>query len=121
MNLEEKKQIMTAIIDQLAQEYNVKIVPEKAVSEIGYNEAGISNMSEVITELLEAKHIFRPAIGKLALTRKNSGAKTVKVVVTVERDSEEIRRVRYDDWLDTLTIEEIVETIDDAIGSIDEI
>jgi ribonuclease HII len=129
MNLEEKKRIMRGIIDQLEQEYHVKIVPEKEVFEIGIHKVGLDNMSELVTKLLEANFIFRPAIGKLALTQtqtqtqkqNDQQAKTVKVVVTVERDGEEIRRVRYDDWLDTLTIEEIVETIDDAIGSIDEV
>jgi hypothetical protein len=123
MEIEEKKQIMSAIINQLEQEYRVRVVPEKEVLEIGYNEAGIDNMGELVTELLEANFILRPAIGKLALIRKNTSTNTkaVKVIVTVERDDEEIRRVLYDEWLDTLTIEEIVEEITAAIDSIDEV
>jgi hypothetical protein len=121
MEIEGKKQVMSAIINQLKQEYKMSTVPEKEVLEIGYNEAEIDNMRELVAEMLAIGYINRPAIGKLALTQKNSNAKTVKVVVTIERDGEEIRRVLYDEWLDTLTIEEIVEEISDAIGSIDEV
>jgi hypothetical protein len=125
MNTEEKKCVMRGIIDQLEQEYHVKIVPEKEVLEIGFNEVGLDNMSELVTELLESNFIFRPAAGKLALTQtreqNDQRSKTVKVVVSVERNGEEIRRVRYDDWLDTLTIKEIIEEITAAIGSIDEV
>ena len=123
MNQEEKKCIMRGIVDQLEQEYRVKIVPEKEVFEIGFYEVGLKNMSELVTELLEANFIFRPAAGKLALTQPQNDqrAKTVKVVVTVERNGAEVRRVRYDDWLDTLTVKEIIEEITAAIGSIDEV
>ena len=121
MNLKEKKNIMSAIIDQLEQEHGTKGVPEREVFKIGYEDAGINDMRELVTEMLAIGFIYRPALGKFARKRANRNAKTIKVVVTVERDGEEIRRVRYDEWLDTLTIEEIVEEISDAIGSIDEV
>lgn len=123
MNTEEKKRVVSAIIDQLKQEYRMSYVPEKEVLELGHNEAEIDNMRELLTEMLAIGHIYRPAIGMLALTQKNPDirTRTVKVVITVERDGEEIRRVRYDEWLDTLLIEEIVGEISNAIGSIDEV
>ena len=121
MNLKEKKAMLHDIMKQLEEELETKNIPKEKVYKACIEEAETDNASELIAELLAVGYIYRSAPGMFALAKKNPQTKAVKVIVVVERDGKEIKRVRYDEWLDSLTIEEIVETIDDAIGSIDEV
>jgi len=53
------------------------------------------------------------------IERKRARTHPVKTIIVVERDGESARRVLYEDWLKTLTIEEIAEDTVQAVKKIE--
>ncbi len=72
-------------------------------------------MAEWIEWSIDIIESLRDAFGVPAETRTHP----VKTIIVVERDGDRARRVLYEDWLKTLTIEEIAEDTVQAVKKIE--